>query len=393
MRVLILTTYPIDRYVFDKSRCETRSQLFAYNIYKYLIQKDVEVEIEQCFPTIKSSHMRNKLLRKTFPKVDHVLLVEEKGFYFRPDRYVDKLRTTTNGLIAELSIIPKYISRDVVKFCLGPKYNSLKCSKYLGITLDEFALFPVDNIDTINLLVDKNVDNESIYAQLKNFADNNKKDIVVNIYRWTYEDYEKYNNQTTDIEVVDVESILDHYNVYSKIDMYFLNHKVDDEYKLYELGMANVMIVSPKEYIRQHLVDILDPVVYTSSKIPWKDVFLKYNGFNIRDTLLEKEMVWSKSVDEIYEYMVDYVPPIRKKNINLNLDLSINQKPTENKPKSTQRSNQRSDKLNKISKNHLDKFKKLGFEDEDDQEEVVVVKKKQPKILLQSNIKKMIKHS
>ena len=50
MKILILTSFNVERYTFDRNNCTTRSQLWAFLIYIYLKEMDNEILVMQCIP-------------------------------------------------------------------------------------------------------------------------------------------------------------------------------------------------------------------------------------------------------------------------------------------------------------------------------------------------------
>ena len=77
------------------------------------------------------------------------------------------------------------------------------------------------------------------------------------------------------------------------------------EYILYELAMANVVIVSPKSYISEHSRKELNIITY-KDKILWTQIFEYINIINIRDNLIEKNYSWKDGVGEIINTLTNY---------------------------------------------------------------------------------------
>ncbi len=127
-------------------------------------------------------------------------------------------------------------------------------------------LHPDKPLDMINILVDKKCTRyynkkfditDDIMSQMSNYIDkneNNKKIIVEQIIN------DKY--------------ILDIYNKYKKAHIFFVTHPIDNEYMLYELSMANVLIVSPLKYVSEKSIKLLDIITY-SDIISWDVIFDK----------------------------------------------------------------------------------------------------------------------
>jgi hypothetical protein len=102
------------------------------------------------------------------------------------------------------------------------------------------------------------------------------------------------------------------YDEYSKTDLFFIVHPIEDSSLLIELALSNVLIVTPSNYVNQQLAKALDMYVYTidttgNLNISWNAIKEKLVDFNIRDKLIDTGYTLSENGAIIRNYLMQHL--------------------------------------------------------------------------------------
>jgi hypothetical protein len=86
-----------------------------------------------------------------------------------------------------------------------------------------------------------------------------------------------------------------------------------DETILYELGLCNTVIVSPKNYVSKKSIELLEIIIFENT-LPWDKIIDKLNDINIRNKVIDNENTWENGVKLIYDQLDNF--DTSKKKIN-----------------------------------------------------------------------------
>jgi len=123
-------------------------------------------------------------------------------------------------------------------------------------------------LDVINILVDNKC--TRYYNKKFDITD----DIILQISDYINKNKNENNKKIIVEQIINNKYILDIYSKYKKAHIFFVTHPIDNEYMLYELSMANVLIVSPLKYVSEKSKKLLDIITY-SDIILWDIIFDK----------------------------------------------------------------------------------------------------------------------
>lgn len=344
MKILILTTFPIkmslsqqmsmiseasdassDAFIIKKksiypislSECKTRFEVYTYILYHYLNRYD---DVELYISTAISPGDINmlKLKKYVYPVMDHVIFVENKGFRRRMG-YVDKLRSTTKGLICSININSLCIDNEDICFYMMNqtiKHNAffISCVGDPNLNYSNKTNYS----ECLNIIVQDTVNYDKLIELVnfikKNLTDN--KDIIDNCSILIKKSYGFETWSTDDIYISDtnyemtyfdnatkqLKSYNEFYVQYAQTHIFFVTQPIvneDDNMLLFELSMSNVLIVSPETFVDSKIAKQFNIYTYKTD-INWYNIISQLHNYNIRDNLIENEHTWKNAVDKIY---------------------------------------------------------------------------------------------
>lgn len=277
MKVLILTTYPVRHSELDPDKCRDRFQLIAYSVCKYLKQYDIELVYESSYYPISSWKLPKK--------VDHTILIENYGFDHRTLKFSQVLDSVTKGLVCNISTDNKYSSIDNTLFYLNPLYPPYNNKMYpLKWPCDDELYKPLKK-DSISILSN----DTEINSQIKKY-------------------------------MVDIPHTIDpllKFNKYTKINrahICVINKEIADYYMLYEMAMANVVIVAKDKLVDRRIVDQLSIIVYNDfNEVVWDVAMKQINTVNTRDKLIKLNYTWKYDAKIIKDVLSKHIVNKKKK--------------------------------------------------------------------------------
>lgn len=276
MKILILTTYPIRHSELDPDKCRDRFQLIAFSVCKYLKQEGIDLVYESSYYPVNSWKLPKK--------VDHTILIENHGFYQRTLKFSQVLESVTSGLVCNISSDNKYCSINNTLFYLNPLYPPYNKIMYpLKWPCDDELYKPTKG-DVISIL--------------SNDTSINPK---INEY------------------MVDTPHTIDKlikYTKYTKVNgahICVINKKITDYCTLYELGMANVVIVAKDKLVDRRIVDELSIIVYKDfNEVVWKTAINNIDDIHTRDKLIKLNYTWKYGVKKITDVLMKHVSNKKK---------------------------------------------------------------------------------
>jgi len=332
MKLLILTTYPIDIYELDISKCTDKYQIITCIVYKYLTQNhkdDITITIKQCIPKGTDSSFYQLLLKyeNTYPDVDHILFIDNMAFYSRITNMKKILEKTTSGLITSIGSTNINMGAEDILFYTCP--SSLSCRQNtinIGYVSDPTIYTSKQNTQELYFCLDSTINN-SISKQVVDFASNNSTLLNSNIIvkRLFNQGCELINFDGT-CQIMSCSNYVDIIDEYSKINIFFVTGQNIDYQLLVDLAMCNVLIVSHEQYLNKTIANSLSAITYIGNKIPWTTIISQLNTHNSRDYLIKNNMTWESATDKIYDTFKNH-------NISTSISISV-QKNIEDQPKS-----------------------------------------------------------
>lgn len=318
MKLLILVnSHPNN--INDITLCKSRSHFLALQLKNNLIgRKDIEeVFIEKCYPfseipeynLIKSKY--NGLSINVFPMVDHIIFIDDYGFYDKIPKFMQYLRQYTKYSISTLLKSNRFYRGEDIIFEYIPQNNYLQ-ENVLSCNppLDEKFYYP----DKHNKLI-------YILSQIpESFYD---EDILYNKYNKKIKKYHFHNNDTIKfglintkklnivddqnniIESYEFETYFDYIKELRKCDVYLVTGPCDDYYRLYELSFCNSIILTKNNYIPNNIIKKLGIYVYDNEFEP-KEILNNLDKHNIREKLLSDTNNWNLFSDKIINTLFNY---------------------------------------------------------------------------------------
>lgn len=293
MKILILTSYPIHTLEHLSSHFHT----IAYAICKYLSinHPNIELVFDQCCQKGRAPTLAKSVDHHIYPSADHALLIENKGFYCRTNRFVHRLRKFVSGAICSIGLTSNHLGPEDILFHLNS--NGLvgrKHTQLLDWKVDHSLVQPFKQDDTLNILLDINND-EQILTQINDFITTSNTVLQINV------------SHLQDIIHFPYSDLLD---IINETDIFFTINKSVDESLLYFMGMANVVIVGPSTILSQRsyrLLDVVDlPHLYGSYVIYWDKIIMATNNVNTRSSLINNGFTWESGVDTIVNTLLAY---------------------------------------------------------------------------------------
>ncbi|ARF11435.1 hypothetical protein Klosneuvirus_1_292 [Klosneuvirus KNV1] len=285
--------------------CKNRNEIFTFLLKSYLIKMAInnnfEIEVMKCFPYLEYKKTKTIL----FPKVDHIIFIDEKGFYDKNLNFINYLHKFAKYTVSTICKNSKYLAGEDLMFnyikCDIPdnKVVNVKppCDKFLYDSRKEediiYILFnePESPFDIIQ---PKITEKKQILSELKAIMEENPttqfKFASINTKLIKFID-----NDNNILEIKQFVSYTDYIYELSKANIYFMNDKCQDIYKLYELSMCDTLIVTNNKYISDTLKNELE-IISFDKFIDWKIIFDKINNFSIRTKLIA-DYTWENLIN------------------------------------------------------------------------------------------------
>lgn len=277
MRILLLSTYPIDEKELELKYCKSQYHIFLYFLSKYL--KNHELIIKHLPPMGSSTRIINIYKKYEVPEAEHCIVVENRGFYRRPNIFYKNLRSKISGCISTISASPKIIGdEDVLFFMIASGKRKRKNARYVGWACDNELIKPRQSKDFINILIDHpyygrensrmaNVDQTlNISNIVYNWA-KDKKNVKINrfcrggievVNETNYNKLEKYIQN-------DGLNYYEACKIYSSTDVFFVTHPECMGLVVLECAMAGALIVTPEGFIKKELLKHVNHLIIKDS--------------------------------------------------------------------------------------------------------------------------------
>lgn len=322
MKVLLLTTFPLNEKELLLDNCKKQYHIFTYMIKKYLNKrKNIETLLYQCTTKGKSSRFNIIVKSENFPEADHAILIDNRGFHNRVQLFMDLLRPKIKGAICTISASNAIVGKEDILYYLIPsgKSNKKHC-KYIGWACDHELCVPSQNKTKIRFLIDHNY-----YGPHERM---NKMDMTDTITEQLCEFLKTYDNDFIvrrfirgGIETVDIKNIntLEKYKQgsglcytdackeYSNTDIFIVTHLECMGLSVLECAMAGALIVTPKGFIKDELINYLHAVQISTNKedkIDFKHIIESIDHEKSRQKALKFN--WEKSCNIIVNTLNDF---------------------------------------------------------------------------------------
>lgn len=318
--------------------CKNRNEIFTFLVKSYLMKiadiNDLEISVMKCFPTVNYKNLKANL----FPKVDHIIYIDEKGLYDTNIYFTNYLHKFAKYTVSTICKNSKYFAGEDIMFSyiksdiLNNKIVYVKppCDKYLYDTRKEdntiYILF--NELESPFDFIDSNLE-ERLYilSELKTIIENNPetqfKFASINTKLIKFIDI---NNNV--LEVKQFTSYIDYIYELSKANIYFMTEKCQDLYRLYELSMCNTIIVTNDKYISNAIKNELDIITFKTD-IDWNIIFDKINTHSIRNNMITDyswENVINSILDNYTKYTSLYTNNISQNDLNKTHNKSLHNK-------------------------------------------------------------------
>jgi hypothetical protein len=282
MNVVLLTKG--DSNIISIEDCKTRMDLFAYTL-KLLLPDYMNVTIKNCNQNINDTNY------------DYIIYINETGFYYEPKKFIQSIKTNKNSKVLSFAISNKFYTFEDIMFGIVQNvtntnyiymYPPVNEDLYISRVTDYFCVF----FDCTDIYAEQVLTVSEILKQIP--------DITVMICTINTQIINYYDLNLNLIQTMGFDTYLDYITELSKANMYFVTNICSDIYKLYELSMCNIMVVSHQLFIPTSIVKELDIYTYTNiNTINWPQLFNKVQEFNIRDKLIMNNYSWTNAISII----------------------------------------------------------------------------------------------
>lgn len=311
MKILLLTTFPINTTPFILNNCRDPFQTFSYFLYQYL-GHIADVEIMTVFIKGKTNKFNTHVQKIIYPYVNHTILIDDKGFYSRGKDFLLNIRKYTSGLVCSIASTSNYYGGEDIMYYIDSR--SLKCPNTICIK------YPINDtkknkvLNEINILTEQD---DTIFNDIMAFAQKSKEYITFNIYSIQF----LHGNYLITDTKNDKQNLLTYGQFIKKLNKYhyyFATFTKPDIHLLYQLHLNNITIVSKNELMLFERKKQFS-VIGHNKDIPWKTVI---ETLNIYKKEYNKEMYneWSDIVMQIYNNLYEHYMT--------NIDTSTKEEPT-----------------------------------------------------------------
>lgn len=331
MKILILTTCRTRNGPIKLEECVDKFQLITYSLCKQLANyDDIELIYDECCIRGKGSAINHTIDKHTYPQADYAILVDDMGFYKRIPIFLRKLKLVIKNAICCISNYKNHRGGEDISFYFNCNKELNKCA--LNFICDDELLYSNKDDQTIYIMIGNKSRRQFLKGKLNKTKDdteedttdktaynilNKSKDIIMDIIK-----YAETNSKIIPIMVKQdtaqsitymypakskfFVNIKEKYDEYNKTHIYFITHPLGNEHILYELSMANILIVSPVNYISKKSVEFLNIVTYEES-IPWGTIFeqLTIHG-DIRDKIINNNYTFHHGTKQIISVLTNY---------------------------------------------------------------------------------------
>jgi hypothetical protein len=289
IKILILSTFKHGKERFDLRHIRSQYQILAYQLDKY-IKTNGENKFTVMHQTLPirgtSTRIQHLPEHKNFDcvEVDFILVCDNRGLYYRPPAFTEKLRARAREGIFTFASNNAMVGGEDVLFYMVPngKRNKRHC-KYIGWTCDDSLCSPKQVKGRLQILIDhnyygrhqnmlKNDLTEDITAQVCEFAKRHKEHqvIVRRFIAGGVETVDINNPQKMDKYVQGAGlSYEDACAEYSKTDIFIVTHKECMGLSVLESAMSGALVLTPEEYIKEDLLRHVHHIPFQQT-IDWK---------------------------------------------------------------------------------------------------------------------------
>lgn len=306
MRLLLIANLLIND-IISGNNCKTRSQYNAYLVYKYLTEtnfENLEIIYRACCPQGKC-HNKNSS-HNEIPIVDHILFVEDRCLFKRSKQYLEKLKKSCKGMICLITQHNKNFSGEDMLFYFTPSYIPNTNSYLLNPLIDTTICTPKKDEFVLKILFENKYSFINTLVNGLSTINTHKNIIIVRKDGHNFETYiydKKNKNITLSYQKLAI-TYTDILNEYCTTDIYIATTQ-ENEYKLYELGACNTLIIANNNLLNNKLVNKLNILTYDiKDNIPWNKIIVTLDDFNLRDKL--QDISYNIELDKVYTFLREH---------------------------------------------------------------------------------------
>lgn len=297
MRILFLTTYR--HKVWDLANCNDRDQIMSYYLYKYLSNKDIDIEVKVLPHRTKAQHLNKMLKIYEIEPVDHVIAVQDKAFYKRVPIFIRRIGEKVTGAITSIGTSNVYSGGEDILFytddCCSGSVKHSSCIQ--NFTFPEI-IYPNQSDNEIIIAIQYHKYNKQVLNMVTEFKERNKDYLTVNIM---IDGQKTINDKPV--------SPIERYETLAQCNVYFFTKEYPDCTFLYDLKAMNVLPVLPTNK-RTELIDEIKWAV----DIPWRSVIQKLN-----DEFVDGIVNQDTAFDKLWQTLLDFKPEDKRVHIPFNL--------------------------------------------------------------------------
>jgi len=337
MKILILVRKATkNKYINKQNYMYSRSHLYGILLQEYFKSVNIDAVLDRFIYDNKRSINSGTVNKLAYKDINHIILIDMYGFYKKNINYIQKLKSIIDGHIISIGYSNKYIMGEDMSFFSEYSTHSVKHGTYINYFSDPNLCFPKSH-SGIWILVDD--------------FDSSIKD---NILRYKYDN--KYTNITirgikgnaiyeydingNRINVKIINNYLEYYDIFCKIDLYFVTDYVKDPMIISDLSMCNTLIISKKGILSDKIIKKFG-IIITNNNINWESIIQHKNIHNSRDYMIQNGMITDNIFGKVHDYVLrnhitrkiintDNTPDIQnivdnnKINTNKKIDMLVN---------------------------------------------------------------------
>jgi len=326
MKILVLTTFPLSKLDLELKHCKRQYHIITYMINKYLNPKsNIELILYECTQQGTSTRYNYLVERENFPLADHAILVDNRGFISRTDKFYELLRPKIKGALCTFSASNVFTGKEDILYYMIPsgKPNKRKC-KLINWCCTHELCTPKQDKNKLRILIDHNY-----YGPHVNMI---KADITEKITEQVCEFAKTYTDKEIvvrrfikgGVETVDINNIskLEKYKQgtglsyeqaceeYSYADIFIVTHKECMGLSVLESAMAGALVVTPDGYIKSELIHKIHHISYDGEQLPWTDIIQNLDIDKSRNNVIDFN--WENAIEKIYETLYNYDEYLQK---------------------------------------------------------------------------------